>query len=267
MTHRERFGGFVLALFLLVGLGAPWIPGDGPTTIRLEDSLEPPSIAHPLGQDRLGRDLLSRLAFGARVSLVVATATVSVSLVTGVLIGLLAGYAGGRIDELVMRFVDVLLAFPGILLAIALAAVLGPGLSNVVVALSAIGWTGYARLVRSETLALAQRPHVEAARAIGASPMRIVFRHVLPLLIAPLTVQVTFGFAGAIVAESSLSFLGLGVRPPMPSWGAILDDGRSFLLVAPHVALVPGSAIFVTVLGVNLLGDALRDRLDVRRQR
>ena len=143
--------------------------------------------------------------------------------------------------------------------------VLGPGLSNVVLALAVIGWTGCARLVRSETLALVSRPHVEAARAIGATPARIVLRHVLPLLVAPLTVQATFGFAGAIVAESSLSFLGLGVQPPTPSWGSMLNDGRSFLLVAPHVALVPGTAIFLTVLGFNLLGDALRDRFDVQR--
>ncbi|MGH7821992.1 MAG: ABC transporter permease, partial [Candidatus Binatia bacterium] len=172
--------------------------------------------------------------------------------------------AGGWIDEVLMRLVDVLLAFPGILLAIAMSAVLGPSLGNVVLALSLIGWTGYARLVRAETLSIRARPHVESARAIGAGELRVVTLHVLPLLAAPLAVQATFGFAGAIVAESSLSFLGLGAQPPSPSWGAMLSEGRAFLLVAPHVAIVPGLAIFVTVLGVNFLGDGLRDWLDVR---
>ena len=168
-------------------------------------------------------------------------------------------------DELVMRLVDVLLAFPGILLAIALSAVLGPGLANVVLALSIIGWTGFARLVRAETLSIRNRTHVESAVALGAKPARILGLHVLPLLAGPLSVQATFGFAGAIVAEASLSFLGLGTQPPTPSWGAMLSEGRSFLLVAPHVALFPGTAVFTTVLGINLLGDALRDALDVRR--
>jgi peptide/nickel transport system permease protein len=264
MTGREYFGVLVFTGLLAAAALAPWVATTGPSTIHLEETLRAPSVEHPLGQDRLGRDLWSRLAFGARISLAIALGTVVISLLIGTVVGLLAGYIGGRFDEVVMRFVDVLLAFPGILLAIALAAVLGPSLMNVILALSAIGWTGYARLVRGETLALARRPHVEAARAIGVSSSRIVTRHILPLLIAPLTVQATFGFAGAIVAESSLSFLGIGVRPPTSSWGAMLEDGRSFLLVAPHVALVPGAAIFIPVLGINLLGDALRDRLDVQ---
>ncbi|MGH7896647.1 MAG: ABC transporter permease, partial [Candidatus Binatia bacterium] len=206
-----------------------------------------------------------RVLHGARVSLAVALAAVGISLAIGVAIGLSSGVLGGWIDEVAMRLVDVLLAFPGILLAIALAAVLGPSLANVVLALSVIGWTGYARLVRAETLSLRERPHVEAARALGARPLRVVFRHVLPLLAGPLAVQATFGFAGAIVAEASLSFLGLGTQPPTPSWGSMLNEGRAFLLVAPHVALFPGAAIFTTVLGINFLGDALRDWLDVRR--
>jgi peptide/nickel transport system permease protein len=208
---------------------------------------------------------LSRIVFGARVSLGVGLATVIVSLALGTAIGLLSGLAGGWVDELAMRAVDVLLAFPGILLAIALSAVLGPGLANVVLALSVIGWTSYARLVRAETLSLRGRAHVESAVALGASPLRLVGLHVLPLLAGPLAVQATFGFAGAVVAEASLSFLGLGTQPPTPSWGAMLNEGRSFLLVAPHVALFPGAAVFATVLGINFLGDALRDRLDVRR--
>jgi peptide/nickel transport system permease protein len=255
----------LVALLLLVTALAPLLAPYDPTHIALAEGLRLPSLQHPCGQDRLGRDILSRIIYGARVSLGVGLATVAVSLALGTAIGLLSGLAGGWVDELVMRAVDVLLAFPGILLAIALSAVLGPGLANVVLALSVIGWTGYARVTRAETLSLRSRTHVESAVALGAGPLRIVGCHVLPLLAGPLAVQATFGFAGAVVAEASLSFLGLGTQPPTPSWGAMLNEGRNFLLVAPHVALFPGVAVFATVLGINFLGDALRDRLDVRR--
>lgn len=264
MSPGARFGLAVVIAFCAVALLAPVIAPHDPAAPALAENLRGPSLAHPFGQDRIGRDVLSRMLHGARISLAVGATTVVLSLAIGTLVGLAAGFSGGWIDEIVMRIVDVLLAFPGILLAIALASVLGPSLANVVLALSIIGWTGYARVARAETLSLRARPHVEAARALGASELRLVTRHVLPLLIAPLTVQATFGFAGAIVAEASLAFLGLGTQPPTPSWGAMLADGRTCLLVAPHVALFPGFAIFVTVLGVNLLGDGLRDRLDVR---
>ncbi len=267
MNPAARVGLTLLAVFIAVALLAPLVAPIDPARTALAESLRLPSLEHPFGQDRLGRDLWSRIAYGARVSLLVGLSTVTISLTVGTLIGLLCGLRGGWMDELAMRFVDVLLAFPGILFAIALAAVLGPSLQNVIIALSAMGWTGYARLVRAETLALRDRPHVEAARALGAAPSRLVARHILPLLVAPLTVQATFGFAGAIVAEASLSFLGLGTQPPTPSWGAALSEGRAFLLVAPHVALFPGLAIFVTVLGINFLGDGLRDWLDVRGAR
>jgi peptide/nickel transport system permease protein len=267
VTASARIGATVVALFVLVALLAPLLAPADPTQIALAEGLRAPSLRHPFGQDRLGRDILSRIAYGARVSLGVASATVVVSLTLGTLIGLCSGLAGGWVDELVMRLVDILLAFPGILLAIALSAVLGPSLANVVLALSMIGWTGFARLVRAETLSIRSRTHVESAVALGAKPRRILGLHVLPLLAGPLCVQATFGFAGAIVAEASLSFLGLGTQPPTPSWGAMLSEGRSFLLVAPHVALFPGTAVFATVLGINLLGDALRDALDVRRPR
>jgi peptide/nickel transport system permease protein len=267
VTASGRIGATLVALFVLVALFAPLLAPADPTQIALAEGLRAPSLHHPFGQDRLGRDILSRIAYGARVSLGVASATVVVSLTLGTLLGLCSGLAGGWVDELAMRLVDILLAFPGILLAIALSAVLGPSLANVVLALSMIGWTGFARLVRAETLSIRSRTHVESAVALGAKPRRILGLHVLPLLAGPLFVQATFGFAGAIVAEASLSFLGLGTQPPTPSWGAMLSEGRSFLLVAPHVALFPGAAVFATVLGVNLLGDALRDALDVRRPR
>jgi peptide/nickel transport system permease protein len=243
---------------------APWLSPYDPIRQNLSEDLRAPSFEHPLGQDKLGRDQLSRLIHGARVSLQVGTITVAVSLSIGVLMGALAGYFGGSVDFWIMRTVDVLLAFPGILLAIAMSAVLGPSINNVIVALSIMGWTGYARLVRAEVLGIRRREHVEAAVALGASNKRVLVRHVLPMLIAPLVVQATFGMAGAIVAEASLSFLGLGVQPPAPSWGAMVNEGRQFLLIAPHLTLYPGLAILITVLGLNFLGDGLRDRLDVR---
>ena len=265
MTVSARIGATLVTLFLLVAALVPLLAPFDPTHVVLPEGLRAPSLHHPFGQDRLGRDILSRIIYGARVSLGVGFATVAVSLTLGTAVGLFSGLSGGWVDELVMRAVDVLLAFPGILLAIALSAVLGPSLGNVVLALSIIGWTGYARLVRAETLSLRGRMHVESALALGAGPLRIVGCHVVPLLAGPLVVQATFGFATAIVAEASLSFLGLGTQPPTPSWGAMLNEGRSFLLVAPHVALFPGTVVFATVLGVNFLGDALRDALDVHR--
>lgn len=258
------FGAAVLALLLAASAFAPLLAPHDPNAQALAANLEAPSPSHPLGRDKLGRDQLSRIIYGARVSLEVGFLTVLISLTLGVAIGAAAGFFGGAIDFAVMRAVDILLAFPGILLAIAMSAVLGPGIENVVIALSLVGWTGYARLVRGEVLSIRKRDHVEAARALGAGGARILGRHILPLLAAPLVVQATFGVAGAIVAEASLSFLGLGVQPPTPSWGAMVNDGRSYLLIAPGLVLYPGIAIFITVLGLNSLGDGLRERLDVR---
>ncbi len=257
--------GFVcLALLVVAALFAPQLSPHDPLEQNLIADLAEPSAAHLLGTDKLGRDQLSRLIYGARVSLYVGITTVTISLLIGVLLGALAGFSGGAIDYWIMRLVDILLAFPGILLAVAMSAVMGPSLTNVIVALSLLGWTGYARLVRAEVLGIRRREHVEAATALGVPSVRIVLRHILPLLGAPLAVQATFGMAGAIVAEASLSFLGLGVQPPTPSWGAMINEGRHFLLVAPHMTLYPGLAILLTVLGLNFLGDGLRDRLDVR---
>ena len=264
-TNRQAAAGLlIVVLFAAVAVFAPSLAPQGPTTQNLSEDLRPPGSEHLLGQDKLGRDVLSRVIYGARVSLLVGVLVVSISATVGLGIGALAGYAGGRTDELLMRGIDILLAFPGIVLAIGLSAVLGPSLRNVLVALCAIGWTGYARLVRGEVLAWREREFVSAAIALGARPLRVVGRHIIPQLLSPLVVQATFGMAGAIVAEASLSFLGLGVQPPTPSWGAMVNEGRSFLLIAPHVALFPGLAMMLTVLGLNLLGDGLRDVLDVR---
>jgi len=257
-------GAGILLLLIVVALGAPIIAPQSPIRQDLANDLRGSSAGHWFGTDKLGRDILSRTIYGARISLAVGFATVTLSVVIGLCIGSLAGYFGGWIDLILMRLVDILLAFPGILLAITFTAVLGPGLDHVVLALCLISWTGYARLVRGEIIALREREFIQAARALGGSPRRIVVRHLLPNLLAPLLIQATFGLAAAIIAEGSLSFLGLGVEPPTPSWGSMLNDGRQFLLVAPHLTTYPGVAIMVTVFALNLVGDGLQERIQER---
>ncbi|MEO6029112.1 MAG: nickel transporter permease [Candidatus Binatia bacterium] len=261
---RLVLGAVLVAVLILIAAGADLLAPYDPAAQILSENLAPPGAHHVLGQDKLGRDILARVIYGTRVSLAVGIVTVLVSLLIGTTIGAVAGFVGGWVDELAMRVVDVLLAFPGLLLAIALTGVLGPSLRNVVIALCLIGWTGFARLARGEIMRLREREFVEAARALGVPERRILLRHLVPLLATPLLVQATFGMAAAIVAEASLSFLGLGAQPPTASWGAMLNDGRAFVLVAPHLTIFPGLAIMVTVLGLNFLGDGLRDRLDVR---
>jgi len=255
-------GAVITCGFVLVALFAPLLAPYSPFEQDLYNGLAGPGMDHWLGQDRLGRDVLSRIMFGARVSLLVGFVTVSVSLVVGSTLGAVAGYYGGKIDEAIMRVSDIFLAFPGILMAIAVMAVLGPGLVNVIVALSIMGWTSYARLTRGQVLSLKHREFVAAAEAIGASPARVISFHLMPNVAAPLIVEATFGVAGAIVGEAGLSFLGLGAQPPTPSWGAMLSEGRQFLLIAPHMTTFPGIAIMVVVMGINFLGDGLRDMLD-----
>jgi peptide/nickel transport system permease protein len=257
-----RVGTFIVIVAIAAALAGPFLCPYDPSAQELARRLEAPSLAHPLGLDELGRDILARLLQGARISLLVGVAVVSVSSTVGMLFGSLAGYFGGRIDDLISRVIDVLMAFPGILLAIALVAVLGPSLVNVVLALSIIGWVGYARLVRGQALRAREFEFVQAARASGAGAGRIVIRHILPTAIPAVVVQATLGMAGAIIAEASLSFLGLGVQPPTPSWGTMLDAGRSHLFDAPHLTIFPGLAIATLVLGFNFLGDGLRDRVD-----
>lgn len=270
--HRRRPGARrlvflvgALLVFAAVAFLAGFLFDDAGSRIDLAAGLAPPGASHPFGQDKLGRDVLARILEGARVSLTVAAAAVLVSVLVGTLVGATAGFVGGRIDLVLMRVVDVLLAFPGLLLAIALAGALGPGIGNVILALSVLGWTGYARLVRGEVRALRSREHVEAAVALGLPSHLVLLRHVLPLVAAPVAVQAAFGAASAVVAEASLSFLGVGVQPPSPSWGSMLAEARSFVVEAPHLLLAPGLAITLFVLALHLLGDAMRDHLDVRR--
>lgn len=255
----------ILLLWLLAALWGPFLPLT-PNAIDLPNILDAPSPSQPLGTDDLGRPVLDRLVVGSRTSFLVAVSVVVLSLVLGVLIGGVAGFAGGWLDLIIVRVIDIFLAFPGILLAIALAAVLGPGLANLVVALAAVGWVGYARLTRAQVLSLRSRDHVLAARALAVPGYRILFRHLLPLALAPLIVEATFGVASVVVAEAGLSFLGLGVQPPSASWGSMIRDGVDYMLVSPHLVLAPGLALVCVVLAANLAGDQLRDRLDVRAQ-
>ena len=260
MIARNRSlaaGAPLVLLLVLAAIVGPAIIHDDPFAIDLTRILAAPSRAHPFGCDGLGRDILARIVWGARLSLGVSTVVVAVSLTVGGLIGGAAALAGGRVDNLVMRATDIVLAFPGILLAIALAAILGPGLVDLVIALSAMGWTSYARLVRGEVLSLREREYILAAESLGARSSRILFRHLLRGIVGPIAVQATFGVGGIIGAEAALSFLGLGVLPPAPSWGNTIEAGRAFLLVAPHLTTAPGLAIGMSILGFNLLGDGL----------
>lgn len=257
-----RFGVAVVTLTVAAALFGPFVVPFDPAAQQLALRLEGPSPGHWFGLDELGRDILARVLYGARISLLVSVVVVSVSATIGVVVGSVAGYFGGLVDEVISRVIDILLAFPGLLLAIALVAVLGPSLANVVLALSLVGWVGYARLVRGQVLRAREFEFVLAARALGASTFRILLRHVIPTAIPSITVQATLGMGGAILAEAALSFLGLGVQPPTPSWGTMLNGGRIHLLDAPHLTIFPGVAIAVLVLGFNFVGDGLRDALD-----
>ena len=260
-----RLGLALVVLTVAAALLAPVLTAHAPSAQTLVLRLEGPSPAHLLGLDELGRDVWSRLLAGARISLLVGLVVVGVSATIGLVVGAVAGYVGGAVDEVISRIIDILLAFPGILLAIALVAVLGPSLTNVVLALTAIGWVGYARLVRGQVLKARELEFVQAARALGAGPARLLAQHIIPTAIPALVVQATLGMAGAILAEAALSFLGLGVQPPTPSWGTMINGGRVHLIDAPHLTVFPGIAIALLVLGFNFLGDGLRDRLDPRR--
>ena len=264
-SNRAAMAGMVVILVLVVAaIFAPLLAPYNPYTVTLESRLQVPGAAHLLGTDELGRDILSRLLYGARVSLWVGIVTVALAGLIGVAGGLVAGYLGGYWDAVIMRLVDVFLAFPVIVLAIAIVAVRGPGLTNVLIALALVYWTTYARVARSVVLILREEEYTWAARTLGASASRIMVRHLLPNAIAPLVVLASLGMGNAIVAEAALSFLGLGIQPPEASWGSMLNVGMGFLRDASFLSITPGLAIFVTVLGFNLLGDGLRDALDPR---
>lgn len=274
MNRLGKFGLVIIALFFVVAIFAPLLaPYDPrvqnplPRNVSIDERLQP-TREHPLGIDDLGRDVLSRVIYGARVSMQVGVLVVLISAFIGVIIGAISGYYGGWVDRFFSGFLfNVFLSFPSLLLAIAMVAFLGPKLRNLVLALSIIGWVGYARLIRGQVLRVREFDFVTAARALGAKDWRIVLRHVLPNAIQPLIVQASLGMAGAVLSEASLSFLGLGVPPPTPSWGAMLNDARAYLRDAPHLLLFPGIAVMLTVLAFNFVGDGLREWLDPKQKR
>jgi peptide/nickel transport system permease protein len=258
-------GVVLIFIFVIFAVFAPWIAPDDPAHIDLPNRLEPPSAHHWCGTDELGRDILSRLIYGARISMLVGSSVVAASLFLGLIIGSIAGYYGGGIDRFVnVVMMNAFLSFPGILIAIAFVAFRGPGVFNLVLALSLGGWVGYARLVRAQVLATREREFVEAAHALGASDWRVVVHHILPNIIQPVIVQAAIGMAGAILAEATMSFLGLGVPPPTASWGSMLNDARAHLFDSPHLVLFPALTVMLAVLAFNFIGDALRDFLDPR---
>ena len=258
-------GTIVLVLLVVVGVAGPWLAPAGVNDVDVEQMLRPPSGAHPFGTDELGRDVLSRVLVAARVSLQVGAVSVGIALVAGVTLGLFAGYYRGWLDSVLMRCMDVLFAFPVLLLAVAIVAVLGPGLLTAMVAIGVVYTPIFARITRAGVLSVREQVFVRAAVSIGASDLRIMRRHVLPNIAAPLIVQTSLSLAFAILSEAALSFLGLGIQPPAPAWGRMLFDGRGFVTDAWWLGVFPGAAIFLTVLAFNLVGDALRDVLDPRQ--
>lgn len=257
-------GSAIVLLFFILSIFAPWLSPYDPGKINLQEVLSPPSAAHPLGTDQLGRDVLSRMIWGSQISLKVGFVSTGIALAIGVILGALAGYYGRWTDGLIMRGVDIMLCFPTFFLILAVIAFLEPSIWNIMMIIGLTGWMGITRLVRADFISLKERDFVQAARAIGASDGRIIFVHILPNAMASLLVAATFGIAGAILTESALSFLGIGVQPPTPSWGNILTDGKDNIDIAWWLSFYPGLAILLTVLGYNLLGEGIRDSLDPR---
>ncbi|GIO07692.1 nickel ABC transporter permease [Brevibacillus reuszeri] len=261
-------GGIIVVAVMVAAILAPLLSTHDPYEMNVKERLlDPLEGGHLLGTDQFGRDLFTRILYGARVSLEVGIVSVSLALVIGVTLGLISGYYGGWIDTVIMRFVDIVLSFPVLLLAIAFVAALGPGIENVIIALALVYWTSYARLVRATVLSIKEEEYVQAARTIGSSDFRIIVYNILPNCLAPIIVVATLGLGQAIVAEATLSFLGLGIQPPESSWGWTLAFGMKFLQDAPHLSIYPGVAIMLTVLGFNLLGDGIRDLTDTKLKR
>jgi ABC-type dipeptide/oligopeptide/nickel transport system permease subunit len=261
-NRMAMFGLGVVACLVLVGFLAEVLAPYDPYQIDLENRLQPPSWRHPFGTDDFGRDIFSRTLYGARISLEVGILSRSVALSLGILLGVLAGYFGGKLDMTIMRLTDVMFAFPALLFLIGITAALGPGLTTLFIAIGLVGWAPMARLMRAQVLATKENDYITAARAIGLNTGRIVGRHLFPNCLAPVIISFSMGMAAAIMAEASLSFIGLGAQPPTPSWGSMISLGREYLRTAPWVTVYPGIAIGLTVLGFNLLGDGLRDALD-----
>ena len=261
------FGGLIVLILVLVAIFAPYVATVDPTAIDIKNALLSPSSGHILGTDQLGRDVFSRIIYGSRVSLSIGLVAVGLAAVIGVILGSLAGYFGGRTDSVIMRFVDIMLCFPSFFLILAVIAVIGPSIYNIMIIIGLTSWMGMARLIRAEILSLKEREFVLAAKVLGVGHWKIITRHLIPNGIGPVLVSFVLGVAGAVLVEAGLSFLGLGVQPPMPSWGNILMEGKAALGVAWWLILFPGLAILVTVLGFNLLGEGLRDMLNPRLRR
>jgi peptide/nickel transport system permease protein len=265
---KAALGGCVIiAALLILAVFAPFTTPYDPVKQHYDELLRPPSFAHPLGTDQYGRDLLTRIVFGCRYAVLIGVGVVAIQLAVGVTLGLIAGYYGGFVDSVIMRITDVMLAIPSVVLAVAIAGFLGGGIQNVIIAVGAIGWRAYTRLVRAEVLSAKEEPFVEAARAIGCGSMRVILRHILPYTLAPVIAYTSLSVAVAILWAAALSFLGLGAQPPTPEWGAMLADGREFMTDAWWIATFPGIAIMITVLGFNFFGDALRNALDPKMER
>lgn len=254
----------IILLLVIVAAIAPVFAPHHPYEQDLEKAFLPPSLEYPFGTDDFGRCIFSRIIFGTRISLAIGVVVTAISAVTGIILGMLAGFYSGIVDEVIMRIVDIFLAFPGLILALVIAGLLGPGMFNVLFALSLVGWMGYARVVRGVVLAEKEKNFVETARALGAGSLYIMYRHLLPNVLAPVIVMATLGIGQAILAAAGLSFLGLGAQPPVPVWGSMLNDGKIYLQTAPHLTIFPGLAIMITVLSFNFLGDGLRDLFDPR---
>ncbi len=263
--NKIAFIGLIIILFLIfVAIFAPFLASHHPYEQNLEKALLAPCLEYPFGTDDLGRCIFSRIIFGTRTSLQIGIIVTSITACIGIIMGLIAGYYGGLADEIIMRLVDIFLAFPGLVLALTIAGLMGPGLFNVMFALSLVGWMGYTRVVRGSVLAVKEKEFVETAKSLGANNLYILIHHILPNVIAPVIVMATLGIGHTILAAAGLSFLGLGAQPPIPVWGAMLNNGKAFMRTAPHLTIFPGLAIMITVLAFNFLGDGLRDLLDPR---
>ncbi len=265
-SRSATIGTIIITLLILAAIFAPILAPYDPIETNVEDRLMKPCIEHPLGTDQLGRDVYSRLLYGARISLTIGIVVVSISALIGIILGIYSGFYGGLIDSTIMRLVDSFLTFPSVFLAIVIAGVLQPGITSVIIALIVVGWTKYARVGRGSVLSIKEKEFVESAISLGVNDRYIMFRHIFPNIISPIIIVATLGMADAILSSASLSFLGFGPQPPAPEWGAMLNAGRPFMQTHPYLMIFPGLAIMILVLGFNLLGDGLRDILDPKRE-